>query len=298
MIRYLNFIYDIIILVIAFFAKIFFYKTFNLKSYPSTNKKKTTIIIVNGPSLKKDMKNILYKKNKFKDKFEFYAANYFASSKEFEMIKPNFYAFADPIFWRKNINNDFKRDNSKLYKNLFKVNWDMYLLCPIDGIKSVSKKLRGNKYIKIIPIRSNFYNLKTEKINIFAHVNNIITPLFINVLILLFWNAIQRKVSYIEIYGADFSAFKELSVDQRTNELSSLYTHFYKNTKAQVNAGYKYPGMKKKKIHTRFFQIWNAFNQMYLLSIVAKKLKIKVINCSSHSYLDSIDRLNKKNNDI
>ena len=66
MIRYLNFIYDIIILVIAFLAKIFFYKTFNLKSYPSTNKKKQTIIIVNGPSLKKDMKKILYKKKNLK----------------------------------------------------------------------------------------------------------------------------------------------------------------------------------------------------------------------------------------
>ena len=166
----------------------------------------------------------------------------------------------------------------------------MHLFCPENGIKSVSERLKGNKHIKIIPIKSNFYNLKTEKINLFAYTFGIITPLFINVLILLLWHAIKRKASHIEIYGADFSAFKELKVNQNTNELSSLFTHFYKNTKAQVNTMSKYPGKKRKKIHMRLFQIWNSFNQMYLLSIIAKKLKIKVINYSSNSYLDSFDR--------
>ena len=151
-----------------------------------------------------------------------------------------------------------------------------------------------NKHIKIIPIKSNFYNLKTEEINVFAYNYGIITPLFINVLVLLLWHAIKRKASHIEIYGADFSAFKELSVNQSTNELSSLFSHFYKNTKAQANTMQKYPGKKRKKIHMRLFQIWNSFYQMYLLSVITKKLKIKVINYSSNSYLILSKDLNKK----
>lgn len=290
MIKYLNYIFDIIKLLIALLLKLFLFKFQNKEDFPIIPKNKKTIIIVNGPSLKKDMKNILYKKKNFQDNFEFYAANYFAVSKEFKIIKPNFYAFADPIFWKTKINNEFKKDNRKIYKNLSKVNWNMYLFCPEYGAKLVSARLKGNKYIKIIPIKTNFYNLRTEKINVFANTYGIITPLFINVLILLLWHAIKRKSSYIEIYGADFSAFKEIYINQSTNELTSSFTHFYKNTKAQSNAVKKYPGVKSKRMHRRLFQIWNSFNQMYLLSILAKKLKIKVINYSSNSYLDVFER--------
>ena len=101
-------------------------------------------------------------------------------------------------------------------------------------------------------------------------MNGIVTPAFNNVLIVALWHALQRKVPYIEFYGADFSAFKELSVNQKTNALSSSITHYYKNTKAQADPLSKYLGKKKKKIHERLFQIWNSFNQMYLLSIVPK----------------------------
>ena len=43
---------------------------------------------------------------------------------------------------------------------------------------------------------------------------------------------------------------------------------------------------------------WLAFEQIYLLSEVAKKKKIKIFNCSSNSYIDCFDRENlsaKKN---
>ena len=70
------------------------------------------------------MKKIL---NKTK-KFEFYGVNYFAMTKIFNIIRPNYYAFADPIYWRKDISPEFKKDNSKLFKILSKVDWDMNLI--------------------------------------------------------------------------------------------------------------------------------------------------------------------------
>ena len=62
MIKYLNYIYDIILLSIAILIKLFLFKFQNKKDFPIIPKNKKTIIIVNGPSLKKDMKKILYKK--------------------------------------------------------------------------------------------------------------------------------------------------------------------------------------------------------------------------------------------
>lgn len=286
MIKCFNLIHDILLLIISFLVNFFSFQVSTLNNYPSVTKNKKSIIIVNGPSLKKDIKKLIYKKNSF----EFYGVNYFAMTKIFKMIKPNYYAIADPIFWKKDINNKFKSDNSKLFKILSKVNWNMHLICPSVGSKIVQKKLNKNRYIKVIPLRSNYYHFKNENLNIFGLMNGILTPAFNNVLIVALWHALQRKVPYIEFYGADFSAFKELSVNQKTNALSSSITHYYKNTKAQADPLSKYPGKKRKKIHERLFQIWNSFNQMYLLSVVAKKLKIKVINFSSNSYLDTFER--------
>ena len=107
---------------------------------------------------------------------------------------------------------------------------------------------------------------------------------------MLLWHAIYKKNNTIEIYGADFSLFKEYYVDQKTNDLYSSASHFYKNTKAQSNSTRKYPSEIKKMLHTRMYQQWSAFYQMYLLSKVAKKRKIKITNFSSNSYLDCFDR--------
>ena len=127
----------------------------------------------------------------------------------------------------------------------------MHLICPSVGVKIISKKLNKNRYIKIIPLKSNYlYHFKNEKFNIFGLMNGIVLlPAFNNVLIVALWHALQRKVPYIEFYGADFSAFKELSVDQHTNALSSSITHYYKNTIAQANPLSKYPGMKEKNTY-------------------------------------------------
>jgi hypothetical protein len=285
--RYFYFINDILLLFLSCFVNIFSLKFFRLNNYPSVKKNKKSIIIVNGPSLKKDIKKIL---KKIKE-FEFYGVNYFAMTKIFKIIKPNYYVFADPIFWRKDISSEFKKDNSKLFKILSKVNWNMHLICPIAGARIISEKLKKNKNITVIPYRSHFYYFKNEKFNILALYIGIVTPIFNNVLTVALWHALQRKVPYIELYGADFSLFKELSVDQNTNELKSLYSHFYKNTKAQANTNKKYPN-RKKKLHNTLLQISNSFHQMYLLSVIARKLKIKIINYSSHSYLDTFDRPN------
>jgi hypothetical protein len=277
--------YDILMLIFAILQKIILFKFSRSYLFPAKTNKKT-VILTNGPSLKKDMKKILSKK----DELEIYVVNFFALNKDFNVIKPKFYVVSDDAFWRTDVNKDLKKKGKKLYKSFSKVNWEMCILCPSVGAKSILKRLKKNKYIKVKPIKSCVYHFKTEKINIFSLCNTITTPIFINVLILSLWHAMQRKIKKIEIYGADFSGFKGYAVNQYTNELYTSVPHFYKKTKADSYTGLKYPGRPKPKIHWRFYQWSTSFYQMYLLSMVAKKKNIKVINCSSNSYLDSFDR--------
>ena len=154
-----------------------------------------------------------------------------------------------------------------------KVNWQMFLLCPYEGCSSVFEKLKKNKNIKIVPIKRNYFNFKNENFSIFALNKGIITPNYTNALMIPLWNALQREVSFIEIYGADFSSFKGFKVNQQNNEVTLNNSHFYKNTIGQKNPHKKFRYRRRKKIHQSLYNIWMAFYQIYLISSVAKKKK-------------------------
>jgi hypothetical protein len=280
-------LHDIALFFLSLFLKVIYPISNITNNSIKAKKTKRIIIIANGPSLKKDIKK-LYKKKLI----DYYALNYFALSKEFTKIKPNFYFLADPVFWRKDVNINFKKDNLSLFNNLKKVNWKMELICPEDGFQLISNRLKINRNINIAAVKSNPrpLNFKLEKFQVFSILHGLSAPIIISVLILALWHAIKRKVRRIDIYGADFSGFKNITVDQDSNEVYSSSRHFYKNTKAQSNAHFKYPGQIKRKIHERLYYVSISFFQIYILSLVAKKIGIKLLNFSRTSYLDSLDR--------
>ncbi len=286
--KFIHLICDIFLLIAAIIYAIIKFKKVDGGGW-SLGKFDKTIILANGPSLKIDIERVI----KERLRSEVYVLNYFASTKYFLNIKPEYYVLADRVFWSQHVNDDFKEDNEKLFFELDKVDWKMNIICPEKGFLWVSERLRENDNIKVLKVKSANIEYKTEKINLFSLNQNITTPHFINGLVMVLWHAIYRKKSNIEIYGADFSLFKEYYIDQETNDLYSTFSHFYRNSKAQNNAGNKYLGEQKRMLHTRLYQQWSAFYQMYLLSKIAKIRKIKITNYSSNSYLDCFDRPKK-----
>ena len=279
------YIFDLFFLFLAFFIKIF-----SIDSYKFVGKeknKKKSIIICNGPSLSKD---IIWLSNN-QSKFEISVVNYFANTNYFPSIQPKFYFLADPIFWRKNVSSSVSKDNKKLFDNLKKVHWEMTIICPEKGFSSIRKKI-NNKYIKLEKLRHWSIDFKSKLVSIFSINLNLTTPLFATVAVMALWYLISRKRKVIYLYGIDYSFFKEYFVDQTTNKIFNSFPHFYKNTKAQDNADEKYKNVSKKKMNTIMYKNWLAFEQIYLLSEVAKKKKIKIFNCSSSSYIDCFDREN------
>ena len=277
--------FDICLLIGAIIYSVFRYKKVIGNVWNFNNYRKI-ILIANGPSLNKDMKKVILESKES----EVYVLNYFAVTQYFNLIKPENYVLTDRMFWNENANEDIKNDNKDLFMSLDKVDWKMNLICPDSGFKTIKNRLRRNNNIKVIKVHSVNIEFRNEKINLFALSKNIITPHFINGLVMVLWHAINQEKKKIEIYGADFSLFKEYYIDQSTNELYNSASHFYKNTEAQNNASYKYPNEPKKMMHTRMYQQWSSFYQMYLLSKLAEIKNIKVTNLSSNSYLDSFER--------
>ncbi len=285
--KILYLIYDILVLICSITLRTFdIINIFKKKNIVASRKVNKIVIICNGPSLKEDIKKIPKKKKSI----DIYAVNYFALTKDFFRIKSNFYFMADAVFWRDDANKLFKNDNSKLYKILLKVNWPMTLYCPENGFKFLSNKLKVNNNISVKGVKPRSLVFKSEKLNIFSFINGLSKPVFNNVLILALWHAVRRKVHKIEIYGADFSSFRDYSVDQNSNFLYSSPKHFYKNSKAQSKSHSKYKKQNQKKLHTRLYGVATSFYNIYLLSKVAEKLGIKLLNYSKMSFIDSIKR--------
>lgn len=249
-----------------------------------TNNK--SILVGNGPSLSNDIQLII------NDRYHcsLFAVNYFALSEFFTLLKPDVYVLTDPIFWRSDTNHDIKSDNANLFSKFNHVDWKMLVVCPYEGFACISSKLKSNTNLSFLYVNSNCSKFHNDGINILSIKSNISTPVFQNVMILTLWLAILSRSSCIDLYGVDFSAFKEYEVDQVTNHLKSNFSHFYKNTTAQSNATSKYKNVPSKMMHNRLLQVTIAFHQMYILSKVAKLLNIAVTNCSSFSYLDCFDR--------
>ena len=281
--------YDTLVFICSIVLKIFDLANILKKRNEVKLKKINKIIILcNGPSLKEDIKKIPQKISSI----DIYAVNYYASTEDFFRIKPNFYFMADAIFFgKKNTNKQSKKNNSELFKKLLKVNWHMTICCPEGGYQFLHNKFKVNKNIIVTSVKPRSLVFKSEKLNVFSLINGLSKPVFNSVFILALWHAVRRSVNNIQVYGADFSSFRSYSVDQISNHLYSSPKHFYKDTKVELKSHNKFKKKQTyKKLHTRLYGVADSFFYVYLLSKVAEKRGIKLINYSKMSWIDSIKR--------
>ena len=251
---------------------------------PTTTKR--AILVGNGPSLKDDYDQILGERQDA----SLFCVNYFATTDLFRKLKPDYYIIADPVFWREDVNNNFKIRNRELIDRLQHVDWEMTLICQKKGYKQISRIFQNHNYIKTSWVQGRARKFNLTCINLLALKYKICSPYIINVLVMSLWCALELNFKDIDIYGADFSGFKDLFVDQKTNIVVTDSSHFYKNSTAEQQQIPKYINASPKMIHIRLLQIQQSFYQMYLLSLLSKSKHVSVTNRSSMSYLDCFDR--------
>ena len=112
----------------------------------------------------------------------------------------------------------------------------------------------------------------------------------VNSVVTLIWYSIICSYSEIYIYGADFSGFKSINVNQKTNYVSVPVKHFYKNSKAEKDSSNKYQAKKNKSLGERLYQNYRVLKYNDLLNNLAIMRGIDIINRSSFSYIDSFKR--------
>ena len=282
--KFLNLIHDVGFLFLVAI------KAIHLQSndFKMSTTRERAMVLGNGPSLQSDMQTILNRRMGA----DLYCVNAFALTEYFTELKPDFYVFADPMYWVDDINEDMKKNRRDTISVLLKVNWPTTVICPMAGVSFLTDALSESKYIKIVGVKRNECNFKIHSFQMFALKYGLATPNFINVVILALWWCIVKKIPEIELYGADFSAHLELKLDLETGLASTGTKHFYEanKTDAMKKHHLKYIKGPRRKMHERLFQIWQSFYQIYLLSELSESKNLRLVNFSNNTNLDTINR--------
>ena len=254
------------------------------------NHSEKMIIIGNGPSLRTSVD--LYKDEIIAN--DRIAVNYFASSDLYEIIKPNIYVFADPAFF--NVTEKERESIKSLFENLsIKTTWPMHIIVPMSARNApLLLELHTNKNIVVDSYFDGFQNVG-EISKFEAWDKNLIEPPAQNVLNVAIYLSLYWGYKETYLIGADSSFFEDLRVDQETNELYTIDTHFYKNSELQNERSFydsKNRGRSRKewKLHDLIYAHGRMFEFYSDLKDYADYKGLKIYNASEYSWINVFER--------
>tara|TARA_X000000950_G_scaffold272586_1_gene355305 strand:+ start:3065 stop:3937 length:873 start_codon:yes stop_codon:yes gene_type:complete len=243
----------------------------------------TLCVIGNGPSLKKDL--LLIKKNI--DDYDVVSVNQFSTYKEYSIIKPKHYVLVDSIYWDGSLNEDIVANTSNAITSIItKTNWPLNLYVPLSKKLYFQKIFTKNPFINLCTIKTGGKLLKnTNVMKVILKYRLSFLPT-INVVHLAIQIGFFLRYKKIIAFGLDSDSFKSLYVDQFSNLVYSNPDHY--NSSKSLK---KMPIQKKhKSLSQRLDQASLSFKIYEVLNIQAKFENLKLLNCSSFSMIDSLDR--------
>lgn len=269
-----------------------------LSSFSTRKKKKRCnnkkcFIVMNGPSLLKDIDII--KKSAPEDIF---VANHFADSDFYENIQPNYYILQDHYFWEEYVVDFYKKKRIKTFKNLEeKTNWPLVIFVPnMKALKYLSNNIK-NSNIKFEVYNARFISnskknnnhlVESNKLLYFLWKLNLAAPPPTNVLVGALYVSYLEGFSSINIFGADMSFFTDLVVDQDTNDVGMMITHFYSKEFLPL---YKEKTWSiKSDLAYELERLSMALTLFRTLNDFFSRSQVSIFNSSENSFIDSFER--------
>lgn len=244
------------------------------------------VVLGNGPSLQTTIE--LYSTEL--RSYECMAVNYFAISELYDLIRPAVYVLMDPIFFT--FPSSVEKTVLSLYDNLVnKTTWSLTLVMPVQAKDSfVVSKLSENSRISVEFV-GGCYEVPNGFSKYEAWDHNVLFPPSQTVLNTCVYLSIYWGYPETFLVGADTSFLADLRVDQETNELYTIDTHFYKKDL------YKDPIYDKNNrrvigttLHEELQSIATALSAYWDLKFYADWKGVKVYNASEYSWIDAFER--------
>ncbi|MGL4993648.1 MAG: hypothetical protein ACRC6R_05925 [Bacteroidales bacterium] len=249
-------------------------------SLPKTEKISEEIIILgNGPSFK----DLIDQESEFWQSRERLMVNFSACSEWFDLVKPQNYLIADPLFW------ESEEKCERLFGALsMKCKWPMNLFMPTKAYKSQrwQKIIADNKMISLHPHNTTpveglgcFTKLAYSKGWGVPRPHNVLIPSI----------AIALRMNYKKIYlaGAEHSWVHDVGISDQ-NKVIMNFKHFYDNGKPDTKEMAQYAEVP---FYQFLYHQYIVFRAYFQLRDFADKLQSKVINITPGSFIDAFERM-------
>ena len=265
-----------------------FLRTRNFSTLRMFEKKTNRLfVLATGPSLNDDLKR--YRNDIISN--DSLVMNMFATSPLFKELKPRIYLLADPLWFKSSEvigKSTFKHNYETLLNALLEnVNWKLDLIVPDYAINSdLVKSLKENVNIKVL-----FYNSRSTakgKLGLWLMKKGWVAPPAQTVANVAAGLGVFLKYTEVWMLGIDTSMHTMMRVDQITNEMWLENTHFYGKKREK---GYR--DADKSKAYTVSYFLGCAvkmFEGYERIREFADYCKVRVVNASSFSWVDSLER--------
>ena len=241
-------------------------------------KEKTINILGNGPSLI----DVLNSKDEAVSN-PIMVTNSFCESDAFFRIKPEYYILIDPLFFKDNVNDYVKNQQTQIQNIFQKIDWSITLLMPAQNKKTKLAKFFGTLdkiniiYINITPIDGHM-NLRH-----FLYKLGLGTPQCQNVINAALMVAINGGFQEIILYGADHSWFKDF-IHNEDGDLCEKRHHFYNNNHSLQKIS---PG----RIEFMCGAMQKCFKTYRYIKAYSDQMNVRIINKTNNSFIDVFPRI-------
>ena len=236
----------------------------------------TCHILCNGPSLSQFLDEL------HTDLNNVYVVNFFATTDQYEKIKPNNYIILDNVVIGKpSVSDDTKQMVLNLYNTIAKVTtWPLTFYYPSSGIKEYPDILRKNKNISVV-----IFNMTPiaglKSVNYWLFKNSMGMPWPQNISNAAVFCALNSGYKKIYLYGVEHSWLKSFEVHPETHKVYMNDGHFYEKENIRWFEKGEYC-QSVKNIH-------RALQSHFELRDYADYLGAKVINKTATSYIEAYE---------
>lgn len=246
------------------------------------------VVVANGPSLTKTVE--LYKDSLKKQ--DCVMVNFSALTPLYKELKPTLYVMADRGFVHhkeKSVNEAVQNLVDAIVRDTV---WPMTIVLPRQ-LKdwTAIERFKSNSYIQVFIDNSDWANMPEPQLLDALDKNQVCPPTYTVTSYALY---LSIYFGYKEIYlvGADTSIVKDLYVDQETNELFTIDTHFYQNQDVcpEPLEPKKHGRRYHRTMESIMYEVYMDFWEYNMLRRYADWKGVKIYNASEYSLLDCFER--------
>ena len=260
---------------------------FSAKRLLPKTKCESCYILGNGPSLNTDLNIVLKIPSD-----DLFAVNHFGLSALYHTLKPKYYIITDPGFYGQDYVDEKEQER---VNNLFialkeTTSWSLTFFTPLEAQGIFKKILNDNKNINVI----GYNKVNTWKgfkwFDRWVYNNQWAIVSGVNVVMSAIHLAIGIGYKKINLLGVDHSWHKNTIIGN-DNILYVCDSHFYdENPKLTPILIEEKGKIRPEKYHEQLGYLKKTFEAYHYIQDYAKYRDVKLLNCTSNSYIDAFER--------